>query len=208
MSTVRGVDALDLAVARRLRELIEQRQMRHADLAARMSALGLRWTANRVTQVTTGRRSISLLEFAGLCGVFEVEAAEMVVPPWEAPGDSVSLPVGGIVDAHAVAAALRGQRQLWERTVEQNTEDATWIGDHIETTTKAARRLGVSFNTVDDAARKLWGGRVLVEERDARLASYDLGNTAPRSRQARRGHVTRALIAEIAEHLSRQDDQR
>jgi hypothetical protein len=53
--------------------------------------------------------------------------------------------------------------------------------------------LGVEPLAVAKAARKLWD-RSLTEERDRRLERRD---ATPRSVQALRGHVTRALIAEL-----------
>jgi transcriptional regulator with XRE-family HTH domain len=65
-----------------------------------------------------------------------------------------------------------------------------------EATVKAAQRLNADPVDVDTKARQLWG-RGLTAERDARLGA------AKRSRadQARRGHVTRALIEELRKAL-------
>jgi len=61
-----------------------------------------------------------------------------------------------------------------------------------EATVKAAQRLNAAPVDVDAAAQRLWG-RGLVAERDARLGVA----TRSRTDQARRGHVTRALIEEL-----------
>lgn len=61
-----------------------------------------------------------------------------------------------------------------------------------ETDRKVALRLGVSAKQVQAQAVALWG-RSLAAERDARA-----GVGGDRSSQAARGHVTRALIAELS----------
>lgn len=64
-----------------------------------------------------------------------------------------------------------------------------------ETTAKAARRLGVDAFDVAVAAEQLWE-RGLAAERDARLG--DTKGLPRRALQARRGHITRALLDELA----------
>lgn len=61
-----------------------------------------------------------------------------------------------------------------------------------EATVKAAKRLNADPVEVDALARQLWG-RSLTAERDAQLGLA----TRSRADQARRGHVTRALIDQL-----------
>jgi transcriptional regulator with XRE-family HTH domain len=61
-----------------------------------------------------------------------------------------------------------------------------------EATVKAARRLDADPVDVDAMAQRLWG-RTLTAERDVRVGAA----TRSRADQARRGHVTRALIDEL-----------
>jgi transcriptional regulator with XRE-family HTH domain len=63
----------------------------------------------------------------------------------------------------------------------------------------AARRLDRRPLEVALLARRLWGATI-AEERDRRLGSSE---AAPRVRQAERGHVTRALLAELRAALGR-----
>lgn len=65
-------------VALNLRQLIEDHNMRHADVAAGMAARGFGWTTNRVAQTVTLRRMPKLDELAGLCAVFGVPLAELL----------------------------------------------------------------------------------------------------------------------------------
>ncbi len=190
--TVPYMDGLDEAVARRLRELLQERGLRHEDLARGMTDLGFRWTGNRVTQVVTGRRPMSLLEVAGVCCVLHTAVEDLLLG---ATG-VVDLP-GGSVDVDDVRQALGGGH-AWaaRRATFRDVRDA--LADHAEATVKAARRLEVTPAEVDEAARALWG-QVLAGERDRRVGSVE--GESPRALQARRGHVTRALLDELRQYL-------
>ncbi len=59
----------------------------------------------------------------------------------------------------------------------------------------AARRLGVEVTRVKLASRIQWEQRSFDEERDRRVGDVD--QLEPRSRQARRGLVTREMLAEL-----------
>lgn len=62
---------------------------------------------------------------------------------------------------------------------------------------RAAQRLGVTVDELEQAAHRLWG-RTLYAEREARLGALD----DHRTNQARRGHVTRALLNELRRALA------
>ena len=59
----------------------------------------------------------------------------------------------------------------------------------------AAERLGVEISPLKLAARTVWDHRNFDEERDRRVGDVD--ELEPRSRQARRGLVTRQMLAEL-----------
>jgi transcriptional regulator with XRE-family HTH domain len=59
----------------------------------------------------------------------------------------------------------------------------------------AAHRLGVEPSDVKLVSRALWAHRDFDEERDRRVGNVD--KLPPRSRQARRGLVTREMLAEL-----------
>jgi len=63
---------------------------------------------------------------------------------------------------------------------------------------KAARRLGVPVASVNDASERLWG-RSLTDRRDLLVAELVGPDADARSLQAHRGHVTRMLLAELAD---------
>jgi hypothetical protein len=62
---------------------------------------------------------------------------------------------------------------------------------------KAARRLGVAPLDLSVAAHGRYG-RSFSDERDRRVAEQAPSDAAPRTLQALRGHVTRAMVAELA----------
>jgi len=59
----------------------------------------------------------------------------------------------------------------------------------------AAQRLGVEVTHVKLASRALWDHRDFDEERDRRVGNVD--ELKPRSRQARRGLVTREMLGQL-----------
>jgi hypothetical protein len=67
---------------------------------------------------------------------------------------------------------------------------------------KAARRLGVPALTLSVAAHSRYG-RSFTAERDRRVAEQAPADAPPRTLQALRGHITRALIAELATALTK-----
>jgi hypothetical protein len=71
-----------------------------------------------------------------------------------------------------------------------------------EATAKAARTLGVSSAELADLAETVWAAS-LTAERDRRLAEMpDAEEDSARTRQARRGHITRTLLSELSEHMA------
>jgi hypothetical protein len=59
----------------------------------------------------------------------------------------------------------------------------------------AAQRLGVEISPLKLASRTLWDHRNFDAERDRRIGNVD--ELPPRSRQARRGLVTREMLADL-----------
>jgi len=98
----------------------------------------------------------------------------------------------------AVVAAMkstqRRYRKLWPGALPWQLIEAERAAGDAET--GIAERLGVRATDVSVAAHGRWG-HSLTDERDARLAANAKACTAPRSVPAVRGHITRALIAEL-----------
>lgn len=197
-ATLADVDGLDELLARRLRELIAAQRLRHQDLADGMRVLGFAWTSNRVTQVITGRRGLSLLEVAGLCELLRRPLSDLI----GRSGD-VALPEGS-VRASELLNALSGKPGLWRGRGEARRLLRSWD----ETTAKTARRIGSTPDEVLAASYALWG-RDLAEERDHRVEAEQAATSEddPRRLRARRGHVTRALVEELRAHLARVEEE-
>jgi hypothetical protein len=66
---------------------------------------------------------------------------------------------------------------------------------------KVGRRFSLDPLAVALAARATWG-RSLTDERDRRMVEGAPAGTAPRAIQALRGHITRALLAELEPRLT------
>jgi transcriptional regulator with XRE-family HTH domain len=81
----------------------------------------------------------------------------------------------------------------------RNWADMDAVGLPTDAERHAARRLGLTAGEVRYAAEVLWK-RGFEEERDARVG--DNGELQPRSRQARRGLVTRQMLAEMRQMLA------
>lgn len=65
----------------------------------------------------------------------------------------------------------------------------------------AARRLGLDPAVVKLASRALWEHHEFADERDRRVGDVD--NLEPRSLQAQRGLVTRAMLGELGEYVAK-----
>ena len=76
------------------------------------------------------------------------------------------------------------------------TGGPTRLNQADEGSVRAAARLGLTVEELEEAARRLWG-RPLYAEREARLSAND----EKRTNQAHRGHVTRAMLAELRRYL-------
>lgn len=82
---------------------------------------------------------------------------------------------------HDIKVTTLDMRAMWESA--------------SDTERHAARRLGVEITQLKFSARALWEHRGFDEERDRRVGDVD--QLEPRSRQARRGLVTREMFAEL-----------
>lgn len=197
------MDELDAAIAHALGAALERRGIRRADFAREMSELGFRWTGNTVSQVVTTRRGLSLLEVAGVCAALQKPLGELLDSKL---GRQLDLPSGSVSVDDVMSALTRG-KSAWRAhrrgdltSEEQRLYEQFFPPEYDEAAVKAARRLGVTVAAVIDASGELWGHE-LGRERDRRVIADP--QESRRSLQARRGHVTRALIDELREYLAR-----
>jgi transcriptional regulator with XRE-family HTH domain len=109
---------------------------------------------------------------------------------------------------------LQARQQRYEQTVAQIREHGPFDEHFItgedehrmfdpptDAERHAARRLGVDVPTLKYAARQRWSHLDFDEERDRRVGNVD--ELPPRSRQARRGLVTREMLTELGAFLDR-----
>ncbi len=191
--------------------------------AARSS--GVRWTGTTVADIEGGRRAPSLEATLVLAGSLGVDGAPIRLAELFAGADderfsvlaSATLPLsdarraaeGEPVELHPISPAraqeINVSLRTWARKVSRASDDARveledltlagvarWEAAVTFEDERAARKLGVEPMAVSAASRGLWG-RDLATERDARAGMNS-------SAQAR-GHVTRALLAELRKHL-------
>ena len=86
----------------------------------------------------------------------------------------------------------------WAKQHDVKLAEGDWLAvfeTASDTERRAARRLGVEVAQVKLSARVLWDHRDFDDERDGRIGDVD--ELEPRSRQARRGLVTREMLGEL-----------
>lgn len=172
-------------LSERLRAARVSAGRRQEDVADDMRLLGFtRWTKATVAGIELGRRAITPEELSVLALVLDRPEQDLRDFEFVTPG-------GAVITREMVRAALTGD----------GMSDRTWVVDNEkdwpdEAETKAAVRLGLTVEDLQSTAVTKWGCS-LSEERDRRLG--DISNTPRRTAQARRGHITRQLLAELAE---------
>ncbi len=102
--------------------------------------------------------------------------------------------------------AYAPKMDAWARAAAPGAESYGTVAiasQHVkeDATVKAAARLGATPLHVAVAAEQLWERR-LAEERDARVEAMGPAPST-RARQARRGHVTRELLVELAPEVEK-----
>jgi hypothetical protein len=181
---------LEHAIARNMQALRVERGWTQSDLAMWMRQTGFTWQTNRVTQLETLRRPVSLLEILGLAWVFGVPVAHLL-----SGEDRVRLPNGDSEPLSALREALTVGGDGAPHVVDADVVDETAAAEALR---NAAKRLGMPAVHLNYAARLLWD-RSFMAERERRLGEPAGGD---RSVRTRRGHVTRALISELSDYLA------
>lgn len=183
VKTITGV------AAENVKRLREERGWRQADLGELMApAAG--WTANTVAAVENGRRGISFEESVLLCREFRVPLTDLLSGK------------GKVVIGGELVLSRRLFRQLIpaaaapvdpaRRAVVESMADAR---DDIR---KAAASLGVTPNRFHYLVQGNYG-RLFHVERDSRAG--DVSGLTERQARAKRGHATRAILAELREAI-------
>ncbi len=181
---------LEHLIARNVAELRREQGWTQPDLAWRMKAMGVPWTPNRITQIETLRRSISLLEVAALAWVYEVPIDRLLAGDEniEMPDETTIIPLAQI------RSALTGDTSIQEHARAAAEVDRS----DSEELRKIAKGLEIDPGALDWFAREVFGRR-FTEERDMRLGN--VSDLPQRSAQSKRGHVSRTLSAELLTRL-------
>ena len=181
----------------RLRAIRRGREWTREDVAALARSHGLRWTHNTVKNIEAGTRGLAE-ELLALLLLFGVSAAEyfgdgsppLALTPLRAvePSELAQILAGSIRrDADVTPATVTARVSFPGIAVVSTSGEVVRLADQ-----KAARVLGVTVAAIEDTAAQIWG-RSLTAERDRRLEErVGERQVTPRSRQALRGHITRA----------------
>lgn len=192
---------LEHVIARAMAELRLERGWTQTDLARWMSGAGLSWTPNRVTQLETLRRPVSLFEVVALTWVFEVPVTRLLAGEQaiEAPDGVSTVPLANI------RAALAGDtsRQDEERKSREESQRRQQV--YMDEIRKLAKTLDVEPQVMEWVARRLYG-HPFIDERETRLG--DVSDLTPGAARTKRGHVTRALLNEMRDHLDRESREK
>lgn len=214
-----GVEPLSFGVAlgHRLRQVREGTGRTAAEVAAASKRLGLGWDRSTVARIELGQRQVTAPELLVMTVLYGVSVADLLPTEDVRLTETVTATADGLRD-HLSRGGLgrgvhvEGLREEVMAGLERVKRTFPAIRDRLpgacdwdliagagyvseEATVKAAKRLGATAEEVAVASSQLWG-RSLTAERDARVEA--MGPAATKARQARRGHVTRALLTELA----------
>ncbi|NED35565.1 helix-turn-helix transcriptional regulator [Streptomyces sp. SID8499] len=217
--------AFSVAIGQRLQEVREARGSTAEEVAQTAQRLGLSWHRPTVGQIEKGKRGITAVELLLLPLLYGKPLRELLPAEMSRLTDQVAAGSEGIMHLLDQGAETKWsdlKRPGWFciRPVEEldleavfdlatrmaGRERAMWpdSGDlrrdfmiqPDEAEAKAAKRLATTPEYVAYTSREVWG-RGLTAEREARLAERSSVPNTSRALQSARGHITRALIAEL-----------
>jgi hypothetical protein len=221
----RTMPTLSQVIGEGLRAMRAASRARQEDVALAARGAGLDWTRATVAAIENNRRALSIEEFLILPHVLAdvtgepVSLAELITTEWGAvelterlvyePADLRAMlvfvvarpwtPAERATEALVHALFTRPAREMLERVWPARSDaeyEAVAREAAGETERAAAAKLQLRPLALSALAHRLWG-RGLSAERDRRVA--ELGEASSRTVQARRGHVTRRLLAELAD---------
>lgn len=211
--------SLGKVVGPNIKRVREERGWRRDELVRRARQIGLSWTRHVLANVETGRKQIDAGELILLTTLLEVPVRELLV----CESSEVVVLENLRVPADQLAAMADGKayrreafREETERVIPQlepedrDLADRYGLGDDEALIARgqvgyaeeaAAKTLDVSPREVAFAATGLWGSS-LGARRDQEARTDGLKGA---SAAARRGHVTRGLVEELAEYIESRD---
>lgn len=179
---------IEHVIARNVTELRAERGTTQTDVAEAMRRIGFRWQANRVAQIETLRRPVALVEVVGLARVFGVPVFRLLSGEGE-----IDLPTGTTAPLAAIRAALAGEPispEEWQVAERRNA-----ARDELG---KVGKRVDLGWEDLQRVSYAMWK-MPFFTARELNLG--DVSGLSKRSVQTKRGHVTRALLAEISNFL-------
>jgi hypothetical protein len=180
---------LEFVVARNAVRLRRGRGWTQLDLARAMSAVGMGWTPGRTQQVESFAGTLSLPEILGLCWALEVPLADLLAGDDHIalPGSARTFPLRQFRDALTGHGAIRQP--------DRRAENAA----AVEEVRAKAAKLGLGADVFIELCQQRFGHSFRTE-RDQRAG--DLSKLSPRSAQVKRGHVARAVLSDLREHIA------
>ncbi|GAU67618.1 Xre family transcriptional regulator [Streptomyces sp. NBRC 110611] len=218
--------AFGKAIGRQLQRVREEKGRTAEDVARTAQQLGLSWHRPTVGQIERGQRALSAVELVVLPLIYGRPLGELLPEGtlWLTPDlgvydREVRRVLGGDYNPSARALRTPGGWHVkgWSdqtgeelagrvaQAVTELSERSPWPADAQvrytqdkpdEAEAKAAKRLGVTPHYVAYAARETWG-HGLAAEREVRLRERGDLPEGRRALQSARGHITRALLAEL-----------
>jgi transcriptional regulator with XRE-family HTH domain len=187
-----------------LRTLRAERGLTQEQALEMLRWAGLDWTRSNVASLESGRRQdITLSELVLMTVAFGVPLSRWL----QGHGHGVTYEVrtGRAFNLNHVIAGLLDGNSPNQRVNVPLEIDPEPI--YLEAELHAAERLGVEPGELRRAAERLWGRR-LVEERERRLESGRIAGIGSSVPTAKRGHVTRTLLRELATAMEESGDGR
>lgn len=202
--------------------------MTQREVARLLQANGLEWSRDQVQFLEHGQREgLEVRDLVGLSAAFGVPVAYWLAGPgsagpggapgrWVALSEQIQVELGWLAQlfsgrAHRGQGALAGfYGEPVGTTAEPPAETAEYgilmLDAPIDQEEfDAARRLGISPQAVRALGLRLW--RMPLVWRRAVLLGPEAESLPTRTRAARRGHITRALLAEMREALREEDKE-
>lgn len=202
--------SLGAVVGKNIRRMRSDAGMTADELATRLRFFGLNWTRSTLTSLERGTKVLEAIELISLMMAFGFS------PDLILAGDEKIAwgPIG--MDLPSVRRHLTERSpdpwplvfheaigQARERFYPDETDLVSEEGHDPragEAEMKVARKLNVPVAAIIEASMSLWNA-TLTEERENRVLPQVGPETTPRSLQAIRGSVTRALLKELGAAL-------
>jgi transcriptional regulator with XRE-family HTH domain len=201
-----AIPQLSAVVGAKVRELRQAQGATQEEVAAAARRCGLSWDRSTVTRIEDGARGLTAEELLLLPVLLGDILRRPQVPLTELLGEEAWLSDEIAYDPAAFRAALTGSGSIDVRR--RSLDDipgvplyrAAFRAAAGEAEQRAARSLGVDAKLLSFVAHSRWD-RSFTEERDRRVADRAPAEAPPRTVQALRGHITRALLAEMRQAL-------